>query len=374
MAGANMLFGSPNERMATTGQRSVMIVPIEPKPAENPKPRGRKSGGSSKQGNGSSAAGAAGQKKPQRGMGVEQLEKLRLQERWKKMTEINPSPPPPPPTLGLGSSAASSPAVQIQYQNHPYPYLDPTLACGIPVHLPKFAGFGPILGHGFPVQAGVAAATATGNKFLPPSGYQMGQCGGGVAPVGEPRGRFLAGFEGFRELPSIPKMEVAVAQQFDHHHHHDRQPHSPPGLTSKKKRVVNGHEKGYFREEICMENCYDQGSSVEVVAVHRKSNAAGRVGLLMEYGFFPREGSKGNMDNVLGSSCCCCPAASSSSSSSHSLPPANANANANAIAIASAAACLNMGSAAASAVDGRLADFSLFRGDGDPSIDLSLRL
>lgn len=67
---------------AAPSQENVVssLAPDEAKP-EAPKTRGRKPGSK-----------ATGQKKkpPQRGMGVAQLERLRLQERWKKMTEMPP--------------------------------------------------------------------------------------------------------------------------------------------------------------------------------------------------------------------------------------------------------------------------------------------
>ncbi|PON86672.1 hypothetical protein TorRG33x02_175040 [Trema orientale] len=48
-------------------------------------------------------------KQPQRGLGVAQLERLRLQERWKKMTEmphqLHSPPPPPPQALNFPAAA-----------------------------------------------------------------------------------------------------------------------------------------------------------------------------------------------------------------------------------------------------------------------------
>ena len=46
----------------------------------------------------SKTKGPNNKKQPQRGLGVEQLERLRLQERWKKMTEM-PLPLQPPPAV-----------------------------------------------------------------------------------------------------------------------------------------------------------------------------------------------------------------------------------------------------------------------------------
>ncbi|XP_020554154.1 uncharacterized protein LOC110013021 [Sesamum indicum] len=70
---------------------------------------------------GSSAGSSQKKKQPQRGMGVEKLERLRMQERWKKMTEIN--------TKNQGFTAPSFP--------------DPALinASSVPVQISKLGGF-----------------------------------------------------------------------------------------------------------------------------------------------------------------------------------------------------------------------------------------
>lgn len=67
-------------------------------------------------------------KQPQRGMGVAQLERLRLQERWKKMTEINPTTSGHPLTTPLDSSS----------------FLEPNNNKSI--NFPKFGGIGSTAG------------------------------------------------------------------------------------------------------------------------------------------------------------------------------------------------------------------------------------
>ncbi|GJX62895.1 sporocyteless like protein [Tanacetum coccineum] len=54
------------------------------------------SGQSRKAKNDSSSSSLKKKIQPQRGMGIEKLERILLQERWKKMTDIVPPPPPSP--------------------------------------------------------------------------------------------------------------------------------------------------------------------------------------------------------------------------------------------------------------------------------------
>ncbi|GMH05674.1 hypothetical protein Nepgr_007514 [Nepenthes gracilis] len=219
-----LLLGSTND---PTAQKSVLITGGESKP-EPAMPRARKSG---KQQN-----GPAQKKQPQRGMGVAQLERLRLQERWKKMTEISPSVHPH----------------HVKYPN-PYPYFDPPTS-GVPVQLPKLGGFGErlVLHHGFPVHGGPSSPA----HFFP-DGFPASSYGGMAGAVLDPSTRGFGGLEGLRELPSIPKLDTEMDSN---------------GIASKKKRIMEGTR----------EKC----EGVEVVAVHRKGNAVGG-GVVMEYGFFP---------------------------------------------------------------------------------------
>lgn len=71
--------------------------------------------------------GTLKKKQPQRGMGVAQLERLRLQERWKKMTEINPNPNPLHPLS--------------QQNHHQCQFGDPTVPT-------RFGNFGAMNGSG----------------------------------------------------------------------------------------------------------------------------------------------------------------------------------------------------------------------------------
>ncbi|GAB4849586.1 hypothetical protein Ancab_004381 [Ancistrocladus abbreviatus] len=238
-----LLLGSSND---PTTQKNSTSIHGESRAPENPK-RGRKSG---KQQNGSTQ-----KKQPQRGMGVAQLERLRLEERWKKMTEINTSS-------------------RVHYLgNTPYPCnFDPPIA-GVPVHqLPKFgAGSFGVLAtgncHGFP-PAPQGGGGATIAQFFP-GGF-------GVADTNGLRVMGSGGMESLKELPSIPKQLEGT--EIDH-----------SGLIFKKKRF-SGYEMGF------MEGIKEKYEEVEVVAVHRKGNAVGGA-VVMEYGFFPPAAAVGQVDS-----------------------------------------------------------------------------
>ncbi|GAB4846287.1 hypothetical protein Ancab_025288 [Ancistrocladus abbreviatus] len=234
-----LLLGSPND---PTAQGSVCPIPGESRPPENSK-RGRKSG---KQQNGSI------KKQPQRGMGVAQLERLRQQERWKMMAEINSAP-------------------SLQYSGTtPYPYNFDPPTTGVPIHqLPKFGagGFGVIAGgahHGFPPAVVHSGGEPTSAHF-----FQGGF--GGFDPNGLPI-LGSSGLESLKELPSIPKRPEDG--EIDRN-----------SLIWKKKRI-SGYETAF------MEGITEKHEGVEVVAVHRKGKAVGGA-VVMEYGFFPARGGGG---------------------------------------------------------------------------------
>ncbi|KAK4439877.1 hypothetical protein Salat_0322600 [Sesamum alatum] len=98
-------------------------LPPPPPQDHDHHPVRRSSGRRKPRGCDGSSAGAQKKKQPQRGMGVEKLERLRMQERWKKMTEINTT------NQGFTIPAASFP--------------DPALInASVPVQISKLGGFG----------------------------------------------------------------------------------------------------------------------------------------------------------------------------------------------------------------------------------------
>ncbi|GKV42553.1 hypothetical protein SLEP1_g49941 [Rubroshorea leprosula] len=75
--------------------------------------------------------GATTQKKPpQRGMGVEKLERLRIQERWKKMTEAATAPQLD--QSGAASYGAMYPTVHLAEPSESVPNLLGAASCGVP--------------------------------------------------------------------------------------------------------------------------------------------------------------------------------------------------------------------------------------------------
>lgn len=101
MATPVLLMASSNEKKAMGEEDS------RPEKHRSTRRNGRSNGPSQK-------------KQPQRGMGVAQLERLRLQERWKKMTEVNQLHQyqiPPPGTFSDYSSTTPSQFVPATYSS-----------------------------------------------------------------------------------------------------------------------------------------------------------------------------------------------------------------------------------------------------------------
>ncbi|KAI3457527.1 hypothetical protein Pfo_014190 [Paulownia fortunei] len=244
---------------------------------------------------------SAGQKKkqPQRGMGVEKLERLRLQERWKKMTEINTTN-----NQGFSIPAAS--------------FSDPVLTnASVPVQLSKLGGFGaPNVGQmglnhnqsylGFHGQTGVGGFAS--------DQLQTDLFGIGCKSNSGFLGKNVTGIS--KELSSNPNVVKCYSEHCNACH---------------KKKKVNGENlgSGRVRSDMYMQMCnvgdcgflglnigdnqnvmnqenrglgtkaplvpqvgYAVGNGkqgVEVVAVHRKKGSSSSEGgsVLMEYEFFP---------------------------------------------------------------------------------------
>ncbi|KAI3702915.1 hypothetical protein L6452_28669 [Arctium lappa] len=199
-------------------------------------------------------------KQPQRGMGVEQLERLRLQERWKKMTEL-PSLHP----LPLPNSFSSSVAFPTSSSCN-------TVANGGGVHFrPATAPPGMLLtgiGNGCGMLHG-------SNLFLPDQVADPSVIGSG-------HGGFR--FENSKELASIPNYIKCASDGC--------------GICHKKKRINGGSNAclvNTFRN-FCGNNTVGEmidagktrrcsGQVTEVMSVHRNGG-----GSLTEYEFFPGKG------------------------------------------------------------------------------------
>ncbi|XP_021804754.1 uncharacterized protein LOC110749049 isoform X3 [Prunus avium] len=230
-------------------------------------------------------------KQPQRGLGVAQLERLRLQDRWKKMTEL-PQLQPQPQVVNLPDHH--------QYQNFQHQNPTRTLPgplASVPVQYGASSYNGPLLikgsggnglfgfvgqrvgnGHGF--------GYVGGNNLvvdLNPSPYAIG------AP--DPRFEVGAVFETSKELSSIPKQKKRL---------NSRNYMGLNGRSGKSAACIPINSSGFLRlnpeagggQVVGTHSGYrndDQG--VEVRAVHRKGSSAGG-GIFMEYDFFPAAGGK----------------------------------------------------------------------------------
>ncbi|XAR67519.1 hypothetical protein NMG60_11002299 [Bertholletia excelsa] len=240
---------------------------------ENPRPDNLRQGSGRRKSKSSEASQK--KKQPQRGMGVAQLERLRQQEVWKKMTE-NPK-----------NNNSNNLLHSLSLQNNPYflsssPFPDPVAnfgGCGVGPNQPLLLQR---LGNGFFPGSGVGGVFC--DQFqADPYGHRPG-------PNPALRGGNVS--ETSRELSSIPNIKVCSDYC---------------GLCHKKKRV-NGDNFGcgflgsnlnnklniaterqvkpwalgpasYFVWNECLQE-------VEVVAVHSKGIKEGG-SLLMEYEFFP---------------------------------------------------------------------------------------
>nr|XP_023929272.1 uncharacterized protein LOC112040621 [Quercus suber] len=224
--------------------------------------------------------GPTQKKQPQRGLGVEKLERLRIQERWKKMTEF-PSLPDPQPPLHCQTHVSGSVPVQYRAPAPPSSVVNGSCACG--------AGNG---GAGF---GGTFGMLMSNQVVLNP-----------YAGIGVPDPRVFV--ETSRELSSMPKLQSV--------------PHNCD-LCLKKKRF-NGGNIGFdggrdqnseispisgsgfhgsnlenipnFTSNFGATRNLDQG--VEVVAIHRKGNSMGG-SVFMEYEFFPGKSGRGTSSKGL---------------------------------------------------------------------------
>ncbi|PQQ07343.1 uncharacterized protein Pyn_06777 [Prunus yedoensis var. nudiflora] len=219
-------------------------------------------------------------KQPQRGLGVAQLERLRLQDRWKKMTELpqlQPQPQHQNPTRTLPGPLASVP---VQYGASSYN--GPLLIKGsggnglfgfVGQRVGNGSGFGYVGGNNLVVE-------------LNPSPYAIG------AP--DPRFEVGAVYETSKEVSSIPKQKKRL---------NSRNYMCLNGRSGKSAASLPINSSGFLRlnpeaggGQVVGRSTVNSGfrnddQGVEVRAVHRKGSSAGG-GIFMEYDFFPAAGGK----------------------------------------------------------------------------------
>ncbi|XP_056173335.1 uncharacterized protein LOC130139736 isoform X1 [Syzygium oleosum] len=247
-------------------------------------------------------------KQPQRGMGVAQLERLRLQdqERWTKMPEVPPQPYPPyfllhgnPQRPGFSFPGPLDAAGGVPVQQYCAPPTRP------PSPVSTGLGLGLGMGRGFLVQRKDDGGGDHG-RLAPASapGQVMFDAFGAGAPAG--RGGSSKAVETSRELSSIPNAQQCMSDRCD--------------VCLKKKRMdsqnaglfVNRARENY-PEKMRVGNCDflglnleipqskaaartpiytahnlddDDDQNVEVTAIRRRVNISGG-GVSMEYEFFP---------------------------------------------------------------------------------------
>ncbi|XP_021288713.1 protein SPOROCYTELESS [Herrania umbratica] len=238
-------------------------------------------------------------KQPQRGMGVAQLERLRLQEKWKKMTEATTTTITTP-TTQLPSDPIGTATV---------PVLHAVANYGVPMMIN--GGNGGLLGWGD--TAGLVMQRVVGNGGFgglngqvlvgAPGSVQVA-CGAGVV-------------EASKELSSMPKLQHCKPDRCD--------------VCFKKKRCngdnvrfnggfnqfgqilpskgdhflgwnqdnnqnineeINGFSARAARSAAAYAGQMNINETVEVVAIHRKGSSTGTGSVLMEYEFFPGKSSR----------------------------------------------------------------------------------
>ncbi|KAM1150128.1 hypothetical protein FF1_030724 [Malus domestica] len=260
----------------------------------------------------STKASSNTKKQPQRGLGVAQLERLRLQD-WKKMTEV-PQLQPQPQVLNLPPLPHHH---HHQYQN---PITLPDPLNSVPVQYGASRFNGPSVMNG----CGGSAATTTcfyglvGQRVGNGSGF--GYAGGNnlvtnldPRPYGvwapDPRVQSGAVYETSRELSSMPKIQSLSSDCCDHcfkglqkKRFNSGDYMALNGRSDKSATVspINGSvflglnpETGSFGDRVGSRAAGYLGRSnlvddqgVGVRAVHRKGGSAGG-GIFMEYEFFP---------------------------------------------------------------------------------------
>ncbi|XP_022632671.1 protein SPOROCYTELESS [Vigna radiata var. radiata] len=239
--------------------------------------------------------GKGPKKPPQRGLGVAQLERLRIQESWKKMSEGSSGVLPPVTTLHDHHHHQ-----QQLFQRHPSPNLGFQFQC--------------------PQQHVISGNSTIGGSWIVPNRV-VGNGSYGSGPpllVGTP-------LETSKELSSIPNLH-SQPECFDFCLKKTRfNEDNEKGSNARRERTLeiwpNGHdfrgfmpqssvsslvgETGDFYDKLARHDSASvyacatpNDESVEVVAVHRRGNSAsGRV--FMEYEFFPGKDGRGTTPKEL---------------------------------------------------------------------------
>ncbi|KAK4398430.1 hypothetical protein Sango_1318500 [Sesamum angolense] len=309
---ATSLLMAANDHQAAT---NPSLAPPPPQDHDHDRHPVRRSSGRRKpRGCDGSSAGPQKKRQPQRGMGVEKLERLRMQERWKKMTEIN--------TTNQGFTTSFS---------------DPALinASSIPVQISKLGGFGaptvPQMGLsqsqsylGFHGQVGVGGL---GSDQLH---HQTDLFGIGCLNNSGFVGKNVSGIS--KELSSTPNAVNCYSEHCSACHKKKKvNPENWGGGRAVRSDIYTqmcnvgdcgflGLNIGDNQNIINRENHQGLGTKppsvphlqvgngkqgVEVVAVHRKGSGGWEGGsqVLMEYEFFPSGAGAGKGDDeVVGSS------------------------------------------------------------------------
>ncbi|CAK9160173.1 unnamed protein product [Ilex paraguariensis] len=248
-------------------------------------------------------------KQPQRGMGVAQLERLRMQE-WKKMTQTTPQ----------------TPLHSMNLQNNvflPSSFAGPSAMAGVPIQFAKYGGYGVMNGFGQSSLSQTLSLQRLGHGgFHGPvggssvSGLVSDQFELDPYGVGAPNSSFLVGnaVETSKELSSMPNIK-GFSEHCGVCHKKKRMngenlgckgvrnmsaARSPingcsfAGFNAETKQNKSEGSQDFFMKAFGQAGYADQntGKELEVVAVHRKESLGGR-GMFMEYEFLPGNGGRG---------------------------------------------------------------------------------
>ncbi|GKV42552.1 hypothetical protein SLEP1_g49941 [Rubroshorea leprosula] len=275
--------------------------------------------------------GATTQKKPpQRGMGVEKLERLRIQERWKKMTEAATAPQLD--QSGAASYGAMYPTVHLAEPSESVPNLLGAASCGVPT-----------------INVGVPVGLwgwDMGMKKVQKRTWNGGFNGFGVdhgsdqvlGMVDYPENRakaedFGSVLETSKELSSMPNLQECVPEyrcefcfkkkrlcgdnrRLNEGLNFNQTSHALPmngGQNLPQQHLENnqnfnglidGFSKKEPRSSAAYSSNHNLSKGVDVVAIHRKKgiNSSVAVGggnhVFMEYDFFPRRSTSSKVEEA----------------------------------------------------------------------------
>ncbi|XP_022753959.1 protein SPOROCYTELESS [Durio zibethinus] len=235
-------------------------------------------------------------KQPQRGMGVEKLERLRIQERWKKMTETTATTTTQFPTDPIGTSNV--------------PVLHGVANYGVPMMIN--GGSGGLWG--WDDTAGLVMQRVVGNGGFGglnsqvlvgvPGDVQVA-CGAGVV-------------EDSKELSSMPKLQHCKPDRCDvcfkkmrcngdnvrfnggFNQFGQVLPKKGAGFLGwnlENDQNINEEMNAFSARAARSASAYaghmnNINETVDVVAIHRKGNSIGTGSVLMEYEFFPGKSNR----------------------------------------------------------------------------------